>query len=264
VSVEVATLPETWELVVATAGRIVPYGAYVNLDEYNNVEGLLHISEISSRWVKNIKDHVREGDKIVLKVLRVDPVKLHIDLSLRRVSERERRAKLLQWKQENRGRKLLDMAAERMGVSSEEAYEKIGMPLEEHFGSIYLGLEKAVEEGESALVKSGIPAEWATVLTKLVKGKIRAPQVKISGILELKSSRPDGVSVLRKAFAKAKGLKKPNNADIRIYVTGTPKYRIEVTAGSYKVAESLLDRVVKNSITTLTASGGEGRFIRTP
>lgn len=262
--VEGVTLPETWELVVATVVRIVPYGAYATLDEYNNAEGLLHISEISSRWVKNIKDHVKEGQKTVLKVLRVDPVKLHIDLSLRRVNERERRAKLLQWKQENRGRKLLDMAAERMGISSEEAYEKIGVPLEDHFGSIYLGLEKAVGEGESALVKSGVPAEWAAVLTKLVEGKIRVPQVKISGILELTSSRPNGVSVLRKAFTKAKGLKKPDDAEIRIYVTGAPKYQIEVLAGSYKVAEKLLDKAVKSAIKTVEDSGGEGRFIRKP
>jgi len=42
--------PETGEMVVATVSRIESYGAYVTLDEYNNKEALLHISEISSRW----------------------------------------------------------------------------------------------------------------------------------------------------------------------------------------------------------------------
>jgi translation initiation factor 2 alpha subunit (eIF-2alpha) len=54
-------LPEPGELVVSTVKKIAPYGAYVALDEFNDTEGLLHISEISSRWVKNIRDHVREG-----------------------------------------------------------------------------------------------------------------------------------------------------------------------------------------------------------
>jgi translation initiation factor 2 subunit 1 len=261
-NVDEITLPEPWELVVATITRVVPYGAYATLDEYNHVEGLLHISELSTRWVKNIKDHVREGQKIVLKVLRVDPDKLHIDLSLRRVSDMERKKKLLQWKQENRSRKILETVAESIGISSVDAYEKIGIPLEDHFGSIHLGMEQTVKIGEEALLKIGIPQQWATVLTQLVKSKISLPQVKISGILELKSNKPDGVSLLKKAFSKAKNFKKPNNSDIQIYVTGTPMYRIEVTANSYKVAESLLEKSTQRAIKMMEDNGGEGKFIR--
>lgn len=263
-NVDEVTLPEPWELVIATITRVVPYGAYGTLDEYNNVEGLLHISELSTRWVKNIKDHVREGQKTVLKVLRVDPNKLHIDLSLRRVSDMERKKKLLQWKQENRGKKLLDTAAESIGISSDEAYEKMGILLEDHYGSIYLGMEQAVKIGEDALIKIGVPSKWATVLTQLVKSKISLPQVKIRGILVLKSNNPDGISLLKKAFTNAKNFKKPNNTDIQIYVTGAPMYRIEVTANSYKVAENLLEKSTKRTIKIMEDNGGEGRFIRKP
>lgn len=261
---EAVVLPEPWELVVVTITRVVPYGSYVTLDEYNDAEGLLHISELSTRWVKNIKDHVREGQKVVLKVLRVDPAKVHIDVSLRRVSDMERKKKLLQWKQENRGRKLLDIAAESIGISSDEIYEKIGIPLEDNFGSIYLGMEQAVLLGEDVLVKIGVPSKWATVLTQLVKSKISIPQVKIGGILELKSNKPDGISLLKKAFIKAKSFKKPNNTDISIYVTGAPRYRIEVTANNYKIAEKLLEKVTKRAIKTMEDNGGEGKFIRKP
>ena len=51
--------PEPGFLVVGTINRVVPYGAYVTLNEYSDKEGLLHISELSSRWVKNIRNHVR-------------------------------------------------------------------------------------------------------------------------------------------------------------------------------------------------------------
>jgi translation initiation factor 2 subunit 1 len=261
---EAVPLPESWELVVATITRVVPYGAYGTLDEYNDVEGLLHISELSTRWVKNIKDHVREGQKIVLKVLRVDPDKLHIDLSLRRVSDMERKKKLLQWKQENRGKKLLDTVAETIGISSDEAYEKIGIPLEDHFGSIYLGMEQVVKLGEDIFIKIGVPKKWATVLTQFVKSKISLPQVKISGTLVLKSNNPDGISLLKKAFNNATNFKKPNNTDIQIYVTGSPQYRIEVTANSYKIAETLLEKASKRTIKMMEDNGGEGKFIRKP
>ena len=81
--------PERGELVIATIESITTYGAYANLDEYEK-KGLLHISEISSSWIRNIRDFVREGQKIVLKVVRVKPEKGQIDVSLRRVTRRER------------------------------------------------------------------------------------------------------------------------------------------------------------------------------
>ncbi|MGC8849674.1 MAG: S1 RNA-binding domain-containing protein, partial [Candidatus Bathyarchaeia archaeon] len=81
--------PEVGDLIIGTVKRIVGYGAYVSLDEYPGKEGLIHISEVSTKWVRNIKDHLREGEKLVLKVLRIDPSRGQIDLSLRRVTGRE-------------------------------------------------------------------------------------------------------------------------------------------------------------------------------
>jgi translation initiation factor 2 subunit 1 len=182
-SLEDVAFPEVGELVICTVTRISPYGVYVTLDEYEKAEGFLHISEVSSRWVKNIREHVRENQKTVLKVLRIDPAKLHADLSLRRVNDRERKEKLLQWKQENRGKKLLELAAEKMNVTPEEAYEKVGKIIEDSFENIYLGLEKTVEKGESVLTKCGVPPDWASVLAEIAGMKIKAPKIKIEEIL---------------------------------------------------------------------------------
>jgi hypothetical protein len=41
-------------------------------DEYENIEGLIPISEIATGWIKYIRDHIREGQKVVCKVLHVD------------------------------------------------------------------------------------------------------------------------------------------------------------------------------------------------
>jgi translation initiation factor 2 subunit 1 len=255
-------LPEPGELVVSTVKKIAPYGAYVALDEFNDTEGLLHISEISSRWVKNIRDHVRENQKVVLKVLRVDAAKLHIDLSLRRVNDRERKTKIQQWKQESRGRKLFNMAAEKLGLNTDEAYQKIGVLLETKFDSIYTALEKTVEGGVEVLVKSGVPPDWAEVLTESAKGKIRLPYMRIRGELELTCAKPNGVAVLRDAFRKAKRVRKPKGTNVKIYVVGAPRYRIEVTARSYKEAEQLLKKAVQTAMDAVKSGGGKAEFTR--
>ena len=261
-STESVMLPDVGELVVGTVTRVTPYGAYANLDEYNNVEGLLHISEVSSRWVKSIREHVREGQKTVLKVLRVDAFKLHIDLSLRRVNVRERKEKLLQWKQESKGRKLLELAAGKMHVTPEDAYEKIGKIIENHFESIYLGLEKTVESGDLILTKCGVPADWTSVLGEISRMKIRIPKIQVRGTLNLTSTKPDGVMILKSVFAKAKNVKKSEDSIIRIFTLSAPKYRVEVTSENYKEAENLLERITQTALKAIKAEGGEGKFTR--
>ena len=75
--------PDEGDLVVATVHKVLNYGAFAKLEEYPGKEAFIHISEVSSGWVKNIRDYVRENQKIVAKVLRVNPRKGHVDVSLK-------------------------------------------------------------------------------------------------------------------------------------------------------------------------------------
>src|SRR5512142_164744 len=143
--------PESGDLVIATIESVMDYGAYANLDEYRR-RGFLHISEISSARIRNVRDYVRENQKVVLKVLRIDVEKGHIDLSLRRVTKRERIEKIKSWKKDRKGEALLHAVAEKTSLSDEEAYQQVGAILEEKFG-LYDGFEKVVKEGPEALAK---------------------------------------------------------------------------------------------------------------
>ena len=73
-------LPEIGEFVVGTISRVENHGAYAILYEYEKREGMNHISEVASSWVRNIRNFVRERQKIVAKVLSINERKGHIDL----------------------------------------------------------------------------------------------------------------------------------------------------------------------------------------
>ena len=103
--------PDEGELIVGTVYKVVNYGAFANLEEYAGKEAFIHISEVSSGWVKNIRDHVRENQKIVARVLRVNPKKGHVDASLKRIREDQRTKKIQQWKIEQKAEKFLELAA---------------------------------------------------------------------------------------------------------------------------------------------------------
>src|SRR3990167_9616471 len=83
-------MPEVNEVVMCTVKKVLFHSVFVDIEDYG-LEGMIHISEVSPGRIRNIRDYVKEGKKIVCKVLKVDEVKGHIDLSLRRVNEAEKR-----------------------------------------------------------------------------------------------------------------------------------------------------------------------------
>jgi translation initiation factor 2 subunit 1 len=64
-------------------------GAYVHLLEYNNIEGMILLSELSRRRIRSISSLIKVGRQEPVMVLRVDKEKGYIDLSKRRVSEED-------------------------------------------------------------------------------------------------------------------------------------------------------------------------------
>jgi translation initiation factor 2 subunit 1 len=252
--------PEVGDLVIATIEIVTDYGAYAKLDEYNK-RGLLHVSEISSSWIRNIRDFVREGQKVVLKVLRVDLEKGHIDLSLRRVTKREKIEKIKSWKKERKADALLRGVAEKVGLPVEEVYEKAGAAIDVKYG-LYEGFEKAVKEGTEVLTKIGVPEDLAKAFTEVAQERIHIKMVMVKGTLEIRCSKPNGVKLIQESFLNAKKAEKARDANIRFYVVAAPKYSVEVMADNWKRAEEVLQKVAQEVVTNIVKAGGQGTFRR--
>jgi translation initiation factor 2 subunit 1 len=252
--------PQVGDLVIATIENVTDYGAYAKLDEYGK-RGLLHVSEISSSWIRNIRDFVRENQKMVLKVLRVDLEKNHIDLSLRRVTKRERIEKIKSWKKDRKADALMRGVAEKMGMLPEELYQKAGALIEEEYG-LYDGLEKVAKDGFEALTKLGISEDLAKAFAQVAEERIRIKLVKVKGTIEVRCTKPNGVKCIQDAFNGAEKTEKGKDADIKFYVIATPKYGVEVAADNWKRAEEVLDKVSEAVVTNITQQGGNGSFKR--
>ena len=237
--------PEIGELVVASVQRLESYGAYVSLDEYESKEGLLHISEISSRWVRNIRNHVRQGQKVVLQVLRVDSSKGQVDLSLRRVSKDDKRKKIESWKKARKAETMFTQAAHDLGVDVEQLYEAEGVKLVDEYGGLYEGLEAASKKGIQALTSAGVDEKLAEILADIAKDKIVIKGVTVSGVFEANSLSSVGGEDIKQVFISAEDIAEENDATISIISLGAPKYRVELEAEDYKKAEIALDRVVE-------------------
>jgi len=248
--------PDEGDLVVGTVHKVLNYGAFARLEEYEGKEAFIHISEVSSGWVKNIRDYVRENQKIVARVLRVNPKKGHVDVSLKRIREDQRTRKMQQWKIEQKAEKLLEFSAKRLDKDMETAYKDVGYPLMEEFGDLYGAFELAAEEGVSALDESAITDEWAEAITEVAKKNISPPEVHITGYVDLKSYAPEGVEVIKKALSTI------DEEEISVQCVGAPRYRLMVKSSDYITAETILKEAADRAIALVEEEGGEGSFHR--
>ena len=261
--------PDEGELIVGTVYKVVNYGAFANLEEYAGKEAFIHISEVSSGWVKNIRDHVRENQKIVARVLRVNPnqkivarvlrvnpKKGHVDASLKRIREDQRTKKIQQWKIEQKAEKFLELAAKSLDKDLDTAYDEVGYELMDIFGDIYGAFESASEEGAETLTEEGISDEWADAITEVAVKNIQPPEVHISGYVDIKNYNPDGVDVIREALMAAEA------ENIEVQCVGAPRYRITVTSTDYLVAEKQLKEAAEKAIAIVEEADGVGEFLR--
>ena len=116
-------LPEVGETIVCKVKQVLGYGAFVELVEYGNKKGFVHVSQVASRWVKNIRNYVKEGQIRAAKVLSIDRGRGQIDLSFNKVSSHAQRARIEESKQLKRSKKLLEILAKEQGKAFEKAWE---------------------------------------------------------------------------------------------------------------------------------------------
>lgn len=258
--VKLKPFPDEGDLVVATVKEVKGFGAFCTLDEYPGKEGFIHIAEVAAGWVKYVRDHVRENQKIVAKVISVDPNRGHVDLSLKRVNDHQRRETIAAWKNESKADKLLEILGERLKKKPEDMLKDFGVKLAETYGSLYAAFE-AASLNEEQLDEDGFKGPWLKPFVELAKENIQVPFVHVKGFVELQSFGKDGVAEVREALEAAEE-SEYEDVDIAVQYVGAPRYRITVKAPEYKVAEEELRKAADRAVKIVTKTGGVGQFIR--
>lgn len=249
--------PDEGEFINCLVTSVQYNSVFVNIEEYGGKSGLIHISEISPGRIRNIRDYVREGKMIVCKVIGVNEAKGHIDLSLRRVTEIQRRNKVAERKQEQKAEKIIEMLADELKEDAKKVYKTVSSVLFKEYDLLQYAFEDVVENN-AKLTDFGLDKKYAKPLETIVKDKIKPSKVIIGGELEIKTYAPDGVEVVRKALMGAE--KGYESSDIKYL--GAGKYRITVEAKEYKKAEPILKKVIEEITSPLEASGGAVNFKR--
>lgn len=256
-STESQELPEIGEIVLATITKLTDHGAYVTLDEYNNMQGFLHVSEIAPGWVRSVNKFVREGEKKVLLVKKVNPNRSEIDLSLKQVSKEQQKKKLLEVKRIEKGKTLLQAVKDAAALSGKDL-EKLEDSIFSKYDFVYDAFLDVVTKGISVLDELKLPKKTLSAIEE-ASSKIKPPSVEIRGICEITCNQSGGVDVIKNAILDSIG---DQAANISVTYIGAPKYRIAVKGQDFKTAEKMLRPVLDKIQKTIEKSNGTFSFAR--
>jgi len=253
--------PEVGELVVGDVDEIADFGVFVDLDEYEDKRGLTHISEVASGWIKNVRDHVQEGQTVVAKVLDVDEDSQQIDLSIKDVNEHQRKDTIQAWKNQQKADNWMELA---LGEDiDDDTYSTVANGLLAEYDSLYEAFEQAAIHGTDALEDTDLSEDHVDAIVDTARENVSVPYVTVTGYVDLTCPTPEGVDAVKEALQAAEGNGEvPPEVELEVSYVGSPEYRINVQAPDYKTAEAELEASAARATDSIATAGGEGEYHR--
>lgn len=215
---------EVGDIVLCTVDKIV--GTVVSVKIDGNGDGNIVMSEIAPGRIRNIRDYVVPKKKIVCKVLRIS-AQGNVDLSLRRVTQKEKKEVLEQDKQE---KSYISILRSVLGEQTDEIINKISEK-----DKIFSFLEEA-KINSSELEKFAGKENAKKILDILNTQKRKKTTVKKE--IHLTAAKPDGIKLIKKILENLKG--------ITIKYISAGRYSLEIESEDAKIADKKLRETINS------------------
>jgi len=255
--------PEIDDVVMVTVRQIAEMGAYVQLLEYNNIEGMILLSELSRRRIRSINKLIRVGKTEPVVVMRVDKDKGYIDLSKRRVTpegieectEKYSKAKAVQ----SILRHVADLLQYETDEQFEELYQKTAWHFEEKSkkqGSAYDVFKQAVND-PALLDECGLDEKTKDMLLLNIQRKLTLASVKIRADIEVSCYGYEGIDAVKEALRAGLALS-TDPMPIKINLIAPPLYVMTTNTPEKQDGLKLLEAACEAIRKQIIAQ--EGRF----
>ena len=247
-------LPEVNDVVICTVKKVLPNSVFVEMDEYGK-EGMVHISEVSPGRIRNIRDFVVEGKKIICKVLRINQERGHVDLSLRRVNVSQKMKKNEEYKQEIKSERLIENIGKEFKLNLEQMYAEVGYKVLERYPSLSEGFQEIVTNNLS-LNSLGVKEKLAKKIEETIKDKMIPTSVFVKGVFKISTRESNGIEVIKSVLMNLK------NKGMSVNYLSAPNYKVSIEDTDYKIAESKLKDAINSSLELAKKLKANAEFIR--
>jgi len=153
--------PEPWtvihenyaigQIVDGVITRLTNFGAFARIDD--TIEGLIHISELSDHRINHPKEVVKEGQRVRLRIIKIEPEKRRMGLSLKRVAEEQ--YAVVDWapaEDDEAEASIADAVAEK-AEKAEELEAEVAAEVEEQVEEVATEVEETAAEVEEAVAE---------------------------------------------------------------------------------------------------------------
>jgi len=193
--------PEVDDLVMVGVKSIAEMGAYVSLLEYNDIEGMILLSELSRRRIRSINKLIRVGKQEVVVVLRVDKEKGYIDLSKRRVSTEDVAKCEEKYNKSKTVHSIMRHVAELTHQNLETLYKQFGWPLYRKYGHAYDAFKLANTDGADKILEGlDVTKAIKEELVKNIQRRLTPQPLKLRSDIELTCFGFDGIDAIKAAI----------------------------------------------------------------
>jgi len=264
--------------------QIAEMGAYVKLLEYDNIEGMILLSELSRRRIRSIQKLIRVGRNEVVVVLRVDKEKGYIDLSKRRVSpediikceERYTKSKTVASIMRHVASKVAgghagadddgdlkeepDEPVSAVGGTEEERleqlHEAIAWPLAKKYGHTYDAFKLALTDADNVFAGLSIPPATLQSLLGTIARRLTPQPIKMRADIELFCYQPAGIDAIKRALRAGENAS-TTAVPIKAKLVAPPLYVLTTNATDKFGAVERLERAIEMIQGTIEEDGGE-------
>jgi len=224
--------PEIDDVVMVQVTSIAEMGAYVRLLEFNNIEGMILLSELSRRRIRSVNKLIRVGKQEVCMVLRVDREKGYIDLSKRRVSAEDVQKCDERFQKSKAVHSIMRHVSEVKNVEMEALYAQTAWPLYIKFAHAYDAFRAAISDPDSIFSEETMPGLDANlrkaILDDICK-RLTPTAIKIRADVEVTCFHYEGINAIRGALMKGADLATPD-LNMKVKLVAPPLYVMTCSA----------------------------------
>lgn len=257
--------PEIDDVVMVQVRSIAEMGAYVCLLEYNNIEGMILLSELSRRRIRSVNKLIRVGKQEVCMVLRVDKEKGYIDLSKRRVSAEDVAKCDERFNKSKAVHSIMRHISEVKSVDMEALYAQTAWPLYAKFKHAYDAFRAAIGDPDSIFNEETMPGLdpnlRKAILDDICK-RLTPTAIKIRADIEVTCFHYEGINAIRSALLKGAELAAPEHNEgrdlgMKVKLVAPPLYVMTCSALDKTQGIKLLNDAIEVMTTEIRKAKGE-------
>lgn len=235
--------------------QIAEMGAYVKLLEYDNIDGMILLSELSRRRIRSIQKLIRIGRNEVVIVLRVDKEKGYIDLSKRRVSPEDVLKCEERYNKSKAVHSIMRHVAEATQTPLETLYSQIGWPLNRKYGHSHDAFKIAITNPD-VWQEIEFPSEAVRKeLMNYISKKLTPHPTKVRADIEVTCFGYDGIDAVKEALRTAEEQNTTDN-QIKVKLVAPPLYVLTSQCLDKHLGIKMLEEAIQRIESKIKEAGG--------